>query len=192
MPLCSFSVLFSPMARQGASELTERWVSRSCCATEVLHKLREAHFIPAVYNHQRVFAQFEGTVAFSIIDGKPHLRIFANQEMSELQKETDFIDPQIIEIPGHIYDFVNIQYPSRSWASEDQPGAAEITLSTDASGHVKDVRLTREIPPGNKFGEVAMKIMKQRTFLPAFRNGKPVDSTIHFVQYFTPEGWGLQ
>ena len=52
--------------------------------------------------------RFFGTLTFSVMDGKPHLRIFANQELSELQKETDFIAPQAIWMPGHIYDHAKI------------------------------------------------------------------------------------
>ena len=29
-----------------------------------------------------------------MVNGKPRLRIFANQQLNEVDKETDFIDPQ--------------------------------------------------------------------------------------------------
>src|SRR5436853_945160 len=63
---------------------------------EVRERLAEARFVPAVYHHQHVYAWMFGTLAFSVTDGKPHLRIFANQELPELQKESDFIAPQPI------------------------------------------------------------------------------------------------
>jgi hypothetical protein len=58
---------------------------------QLREKLAEARFIPAVYNHRHVYAWFYGTMAFSVVDGKSHLRIFANQELPELQRESDFI-----------------------------------------------------------------------------------------------------
>ena len=51
-------------------------------------------FIPAVYNHLPVDAIYYGTVSSAVIDGKPRLRIFSNQEPEELEKESDFIGPQ--------------------------------------------------------------------------------------------------
>src|SRR2546428_7927871 len=47
---------------------------------EIKRCLRKAIFLPAVYNHRRTYASFFGTVVFSVNDGKPRLRIFANQE----------------------------------------------------------------------------------------------------------------
>src|SRR5712692_5625998 len=73
---------------------------------EVRHKLHDAYFIPAVYNHHNTFAWFYGTVTFSVIDGKPHLRVYANQEKSELAQGSDFITPQSIYVTGHVYNRV--------------------------------------------------------------------------------------
>src|ERR1700682_5441548 len=58
---------------------------------EVLRKLSAAanpKFFPAIYNHIPVDAIYYGTVTFAIVDGKPRLRIFSNQERSELVKES--------------------------------------------------------------------------------------------------------
>src|SRR5205807_5011655 len=52
---------------------------------ELRNKLALARFIPAIYNHRNVYAAFYGTLAFSTTDGKPHVRICANQEPSEQQ-----------------------------------------------------------------------------------------------------------
>jgi hypothetical protein len=32
-------------------------------------------------------------VKFAVVNGKPRLRIFANQQLNEVDKETDYIDP---------------------------------------------------------------------------------------------------
>src|SRR5207245_8047198 len=64
---------------------------------EILKKLSAAanpKFIPAIYNHMPVGAIYYGTVTFAIVNDKPRLRIFSNQERAELAKESDFIGPQ--------------------------------------------------------------------------------------------------
>src|SRR5260370_33498625 len=64
---------------------------------EILKKLSAAanpKFIPAIYNHMPVDAIYYGTVIFAIVNDKPRLRIFSNQEREELKKESDFIGPQ--------------------------------------------------------------------------------------------------
>src|SRR5436309_4899864 len=58
---------------------------------ELLKKLSAAaspKMIPAVYNHMVVDAIYYGTVMLAIVDGKPRLRIFSNQERTELTKES--------------------------------------------------------------------------------------------------------
>lgn len=154
---------------------------------ELLRCLQATRFLPAVYNHKKVISAFYGAVMFRVVDGKPRLRIFANQETSELEKESDFIAPQSIEIPEHHYDYP--PYPASPWESEDKPAVVEMTLSVDALGHLKDVQVIKETPPGHDFGAVALKAIKQNTYLPAFRNGKPVDSTTHIHFRFAPTGW---
>lgn len=150
---------------------------------EITRCLHKAPFVPAVYNHRKVPAMFYGTVMFKVVDGRPRLRIFSNQEVSELANETNFIGPQCIYPPNHYEDY--IRYPG----GENKAGSVELSLSVDASGKLKDVHVIKETPPGVSLGEVAVKSMRQRAYLPAFRNGKPVDSTsrIHFT--FTQKGW---
>lgn len=154
---------------------------------EVLRCLQRTYFLPAVYNHRKVTSAFYGSVMFRVVNSEPRLRIFANQEMSELEKEADFIAPQSIEIPQHHYEYP--PYPETPWASEDKPGIVEMSLSVDALGHLKDVQVIKETPPGYNFGAVALTVIKQNTYLPAFRNGRPVDSTTHIHFRFAPTGW---
>src|SRR5437764_11615459 len=64
---------------------------------EILKRLSAAanpKFMPAIYNHIPVDAIYYGTVTFAIVNNKPRLRIFSNQERTELAKESDFIGPQ--------------------------------------------------------------------------------------------------
>lgn len=159
---------------------------------EVRERLAEARFVPAVYNHQHVYAWFYGTIAFSVVDGKPHLRVFASQETSELQKESDFIAPQPIWLPGKIYDTAKEKNPFGTWSTEDKPGIADFLMSVDSAGHIKNVRLDKMDPPDKKtYAEEAQKKIEQWLCLPAYRNGKPVDSTTHVKFVFVPAYYRL-
>jgi hypothetical protein len=84
------------------------------------------------------------------VDGKPHLRIFANQELSELQKENDFIAPQPIWFPSKVYDFAKWKDPYGAWSSENRPVEADMLLTIDATGTLKDVHLERILPADKK------------------------------------------
>jgi len=160
---------------------------------ELRERLPQARFMPAMYEHRPVYAWFYGTLAFSVVDGRPHVRIFANQELPELQKETDFIAPQPIWLPGKIYDYAKLKDPFGSWMNEDKPGTADLLVSVDAAGHIKDVRLERVDPQDKRaYGEEALKLVQQRLCLPAYRNGKPVESTTHVKFYFVPGFYRLQ
>jgi hypothetical protein len=160
---------------------------------ELRQRLSEARFMPAMYEHRPVYAWFYGTLAFSVVDRKPHLRIFANQELAELQKENDFIAPQPIWRPGKIYDFAKWKEPFGPWMTDDKPGVAEMLLALDATGHLKDVRVESVTPPEKQpYSNAALLIFQQRMYLPAYRNGKPVESTTHVKFYFTPAFYRLQ
>jgi hypothetical protein len=121
-----FSCLVAPtgdVVRSGAysgtrgSELLEQ---------ELLKRLATAKLIPAVHNHQPVIAVFYGTVKFAVVDGKPRLRIFANQQLSELE------------------------------------------------------------PPLLGFGDAALSDFDGAKFIPAFRNGKPVECSVKIPVYYKP------
>src|SRR6201997_4163487 len=131
-----FSCLVAPtgdIVRSGAyrgtrgSELLEQ---------ELLKRLANAKFIPAIHNHQPVIAVFYGTVRFAVLNGKPRLRIFANQQLNELDKETDFIDPQ--PYVGQDSNFTGIHYPDTG-SSVAVTGVVDLALNVDAKGNVKNV-----------------------------------------------------
>src|ERR1043166_6238202 len=46
-------------------------------------------FMPAVHDHHPVNAIYYGTVTFRVVNGKPRLRMFSNQEPGELEQEHD-------------------------------------------------------------------------------------------------------
>ena len=156
---------------------------------ELKIKLYKAHFIPAVWDHHNTSAIFLGTATFSVIDGKPHVRVYANQEKSELAEGRDFISPQPIFIVNHKYE-PYIPFPYASWATEERPARVEMEVSIDANGQLRNARVLKEDPPGKGYGDYALKQAHNATLLPAFRNGKPVESTTHPTIIYLPGFWG--
>src|SRR5438876_6368174 len=63
---------------------------------EVGYALRKCRFIPAIYNGERTDVVFAGTVVFDVRDGKPQLRIYANQNHNDIEKGNDFVVPQLV------------------------------------------------------------------------------------------------
>lgn len=152
---------------------------------ELLKKLSAAanpKFTPAIYNHMPVGAIYYGTVIFAIVDGKPRLRIFSNQERAELAKENDFIGPQ--PFWGGDSKFSGFHYPTGEDAPVQVDGSAELQLKVDATGNLQDLKLVSEQPPFLGFGDAAFENMSKAKFIPAFRNGKPVACDVKLPVYF--------
>jgi TonB family protein len=157
---------------------------------EVLKKLSAAanpKFIPAVYNHMLVDAIYYGTVTFAIVDSKPRLRIFSNQERDELKKESDFIGPQ--PFWGGDSKFNGFHYPNREDTPVQVDGSVELELKVDATGALQNLTLLSETPPFLGFGESAFEDMKRARFIPAFRDGKPVACVVKVPVYYKSEGF---
>jgi Gram-negative bacterial TonB protein C-terminal len=157
---------------------------------EVLKKLSAAanpKFSPAFYNHIPVDAIYYGTVTFAIVNDKPRLRIFSNQERAELIKESDFIGPQ--PFWGGDSKFNGFHYPTGDSAPVQVDGSAELALKVDASGNLQDLRLLSEQPPFLGFGDVAFEDMSKAKFIPAFRDGKPVACEVKIPVYYKAKGF---
>jgi hypothetical protein len=178
-----FTCLVAPtgeIARSGAyrgtkgSELLEK---------EVLKRLPSAKFISAIHNHQPVLAVFYGTVTFAVVNGKPRLRIFANQQLPELDKESDFIDPQ--PYVGQDSKFSGTHYPQTP-TTVMLTGAVDLAVDVDAAGNLKSIQVASEEPPFLNFAEAALSDFNGAKFIPAFRNGKPVDSKVTLHVYYKP------
>jgi len=152
---------------------------------EVLKKLSLAanpKFIPGIYNHIPVDAIYYGTVMFAIVNDKPRLRIFSNQEREELKKESDFISPQ--PFWGADSKFTGFRYPSSETAPVMVNGSAELALKVDATGNLQDLKLLSEQPPFLGFGAAAFEDMSKAKFIPAFRDGKPVACDVKIPIYY--------
>lgn len=156
---------------------------------ELLKKLAAASnpkFLPAVCNHLPVDAIYYGTVTFAVVEGKPRLRIFSNQETEELKKESDFIGPQ--PFFGGESKFTGFHYPIQS-APVEIDGVAELELKIDAAGNLKDMQVVDERPPFLGFGDAAFNDFKQAKFIPAFRDGKPVESDVRIPVFYKAKGF---
>jgi len=178
-----FSCLVAPtgqVVRSGAyrgtrgSELLEQ---------ELLKRLPTARFIPAVHNHQPVIAVFYGTVKFAVANRKPRLRIFANQQLEEVDKETDFIDPQ--PYVGQDSKFTGLHYPETG-SMVAVTGVVELALKVDAKGNLTNLQVLSEEPPLLGFGGAALSDFSGAKFVPAFRNGQPVESSVKIPVYYKP------
>jgi TonB family protein len=178
-----FSCLVAPtgdVVRSGAyrgtrgSELLEQ---------ELLKRLANEKFVPAIYNHHPVIAIFYGTVKFAVVNGKPRLRIFANQQLEEVDKETDFIDPQ--PYVGQDSKFTGLHYPDTG-STVQVTGVAELAVNVDAQGNVKSMHVVSEEPPLLGFGDAAITDFTGAKFIPAFRNGQPAESNVKIPVYYKP------
>src|SRR5204863_9598976 len=81
---------------------------------EVEHQLSadaQPRFVPAIYDNTPVDVLYYGTVTFSVVNGKPRLRIFSNQQIDDVNKETDFVGPQ--PVFGGVSKFDGFHYPFR-------------------------------------------------------------------------------
>ena len=152
---------------------------------EVLKRLETAKFIPALHNKQPVNVVFFGSVFYSVVNGKPHLRVFANQEPEELKKQSDFISPQ--PYFGGDSKFTGLHYPVERVAVP-VTGVVEFAVAVNATGDLTNIELVSETPPLLGFGEAAISDFRMAKFIPAFRNGKPVDSKVTLTVYFEPPG----
>ena len=178
-----FSCLVAPtgnVVRSGAyrgtrgSELLEQ---------ELIKRLATAKFIPAIHNHQPVIAVFYGTAKFAAANGKPRLRIFANQQLEELDKETDFIDPQ--PYVGQDSKFSGLHYPETG-STVAVTGVVELALNVDAKGNLKNAQVSSEEPPLLGFGDAALSDFGGAKFIPAFRNGQPVECNVKIPVFYKP------
>ena len=152
---------------------------------EVLKRLVNAKFVPAIQNHQPVIAIFYGTATFAAVNGKPRLRIFANQQLEEVKKESNFIDPQPYVGPGS--KFTGVHYPETG-TTVAVTGVVELALKVDAAGNLKNMQVLTEEPAYLGFGRAALSDFNGAKFIPAFRDGKPVESNVKVPIYYKPSG----
>ena len=147
----------------------------------------DPRFIPAVYNHQLVDAIYYGTVTFAVLDGKPRLRIFSNQEAEELAKEHDFIGPQ--PFFGNESKFTGFHYPPPEAARVLVDGIVELKMRMDATGNLQEIKVLSENPPFLGFANAALADFGNARFIPAFRDGKPVACDVTLQVFYKAAGF---
>jgi len=178
-----FSCLVAPTGQIVTSGAYRGTRGSELLEQELLKRLATARFIPAVHNHEEVIAVFYGTVKFALVNGKPRLRIFANQELNEVDKETDFIDPQ--PYVSQDSKFTGLHYPDTG-STVAVTGVVELALNVDATGNLKNIQVLSEVPPLLGFGDAALTDFDGAKFIPAFRNGQPVESNVKIPVYYKP------
>jgi hypothetical protein len=151
---------------------------------EVRKRLDNARLAPAIYEHKPVEVLFYGTVFFSIVDGKPKLHIFANQESAELKAANDFISPQ--PVIGADSKFTGLHYP-RENMTVFVKGLVRLALKVDAEGNLQDLQAVSEEPPLVGLARAALTDFTGAKFIPAFRDGDPVESSILLPVRYEPE-----
>src|SRR5436190_17096360 len=181
------SIMFCCSVRT-TGEIVSAWTYRgtpeSTLLEEELNKrLSRSVFIPAIFNQQVVHVLFFGTVTFSVVNGKPRLRIFANQEAEELKKESDFIGPQ--PFVGRDSKFEGLHYPDDALRVPIS-GLVELAMKIDADGNLKDMSVVSEEPPLVGFRRAASEDFRVARFIPAFREGKPTEYSITLPIYYAP------
>jgi TonB family protein len=148
---------------------------------ELMDRTNQSQFIPAVYKHEHVGVILNGTVSFTVVAGKPHLRIFLNQEEDDLKQGKDFVAPQLAFATGNP-QFEGIWYPGHVLTG---PGVAAVTLDVDTNGKVTNAILAYEHPAGKGFGAEAVDGLRKAVFIPGFRNGKAVPCRFTFPVIFS-------
>src|SRR5438477_2339361 len=147
----------------------------------------DPRFMPAIYNHRPVDAIYYGTVTFAVVDGKPRLRIFSNQEAEELKHEHDFIGPQPFFGPES--KFSGFHYPPPEAAQVQVDGNVELKMKIDVNGNLQDLNVVSENPPLLGFADAALADFRNAKFIPAFRDGKPAACDVTLPVFYKAAGF---
>jgi hypothetical protein len=151
---------------------------------ELRKRLDKVRLAPAIYEHKPVEVLFYGTVFFSVVDGKPKLHIFANQEAAELKASNDFIGPQ--PVIGADSKFTGLHYP-RERMTVFVKGLVRLELKVDAAGNLQDLQAVSEEPPLVGLAQAALTDFTGAKFIPAFRDGDPAESSILLPVRYEPQ-----
>lgn len=173
---------------KSTGEVTSAWTYRKTPETtlleeELMRQLNGSIFVPAIYDHQPVHVLFFGTITFAIVNEKPRLRIFANQEAEELKKESDFVGPQ--PFVGRESKFEGLHYPDDALRVPID-GLVELAMKIDADGNLKELQVVSEEPPLVGFRRAASEDFRVARFVPAFRDGKPTACSITLPVCYAP------
>lgn len=141
---------------------------------QVQNAIDTCWFIPAVYNGKRTEVLFDGAVFFAIRDGKPHLRLYCNQNAEDLKAGNDFVAAQLIvataDLPVIAWD--PMLQKARKYL---QNGAVLLSITVDRNANQKDLRVILEDPSGFGFADATRKLFVRANYIPGFRNGQAAE-----------------
>lgn len=147
---------------------------------KVANALSGCLFIPAIYDGKRTDVGLLGTVVFVVAQGKPHLRIYMNQNHDDVAKGNDFIAPQLVadsvDLTGSQYEWSRYKYAGVGWATQ-------LAVTVDANGNQRDLKVTLEDPPGVGFAAKVRNVYAKAKWIPGFRNGRPVECTFEYPDW---------
>jgi hypothetical protein len=184
--LLMFSCYVSTSGRGYAMQVYRCSPGSELLQKEVLGRIKEVEFEPAVYHHNPIDVWLSGTINFFLANGKPHLRVLLNQEEQDLKSGSDFVAPQFAFARGNP-KFQGIYWPPSAPGHE---AAAAVVLDVDTTGKVTNSKVAYEHPPGLGFGAAVAGPIRDAIFIPGFRNGKLVPC--HFTWTLLFFGPGLQ
>ena len=179
-----FGCAVSPWGHAGWSRTYRCSANTELLQKEVMNRIDQAMFEPAVYKGSHVGVYLMGSVVFAVRNGKPHLRIFLHQEEGDLMKGNDFVAPQFAFALGNP-KFQGFYYPPQA---PRVPGLAMLKLQVNEVGQVQAASVAYEHPPGMGFGRQAVGPIRDAAFIPGFRNGKPAACQFNWTIIFTGSG----
>ena len=182
--LLNFQCLVSTSGQPGNPVTFRATPGSAALEEEVMSALRHCRFIPAVYGGKPTEVLFLGTVLLLIADGKPHLRVYANQNHEDVARGNDFIAPQLVTETAH--KMSRLQDEVGKARIYHQKGVVELATTVDSNGNQKHIKVLSEDPPGFNFGKTALEVLWGAKYIPGFRNGRPVDSTFTQYDWFFP------
>jgi hypothetical protein len=126
-------------------------------------------------------------VVFVVANGKPHLRIYAHQDLDEIKRGGDFVAPQLIQVPNHyVTDWPH--YPSKA-THDEAAGVLKLRHSVDENGKTVNLEVISELP-GYELGDFMKKAVPLLDFSPGYRNGRPTATTYTLTWWFgRPVRW---
>jgi Gram-negative bacterial TonB protein C-terminal len=147
---------------------------------EVRDAMVNCRFIPAIYHGSNTDVIFYGTVVFFIVNGQPHLRIYANQNKEDIRQGRDFIAPQMMPDSFH---WENVAWSMERASINVQNGVVERMITVDVNGNPTKMKVIREDPKGYGFADALQKASQHAKYIPGYRDGRPVACTFYEPQY---------
>lgn len=179
-----FAALVGKTGIVAQSQVYRGRAETSALEAELKKRLQNLKVAAAIYSYQPVEAILSGTLVFSASE-KPHVRILLNQDLNELKTAADFIAPQ--PVIGGDSLFTGLHYPGG--IAVPVTAVVDLRLLVDAQGGLRDLQVLNEDPPLLNFGAAAIKDFTGAKFIPAFRDGDPVEA--HVIMPICYEASGL-